>query len=187
MKRISICLLTCFTFLLWANVLLANPLNLSTFTADVGVSESGGIVNFTEDINSYGIYFYNDNFFVDPNATALTFDYLLELGPDNEDYLIVQIDSIYEFEIGDWNSSDVDTQILSGTGSIDMTPFQGSYISLAFGLEANDWYADTIATVSNIDLQIASIPVPETGSIILLGIGIAGLFGIGRRKILKNL
>lgn len=173
---------------MWANILLATPVDLSTFVAETGVVESSGVVTFTEADTSFSaFYFYHPAFYVEPSATKLTFDYSFTVCPENDDWLVAVINfTDYKKEFGGYNSSTTDDLIFSGSWTIDMTPYQGSVIDLAFGFEANDWGYDSYGTISNINIQTSS-SVPEPGTMIFLGTGLAGLFCIGRRKFLKNL
>ena len=172
MKSIFIIFALCLSLLLGAGTASSAPLDLSKFTADPGVSVMGNTITFTEDINYSAIYFYNDTFLVDPFAATLSFNYSLNLGTHDDDYLVAVINfTNYFFELG-----------VSQTGffQYDFSALSGQTISLAFGLESNDWLAGSSATISNLDMAV--IPVP--GTLILLASGLAGLLGIGRKRLM---
>jgi len=166
----------CLCLLLGAGVASATLVDLSTFSTNPGVSVTGNTVNFIEDINFSAIYLYNDTFQVDPNATFLSFNYSLNVGPGNDDDLVAAINfTNYIFQLG-----------VSGTGFFqsDFSSLRSQTISLEFGLESNDQIAGTTASISNIDLATSTTtPVPEPGTLILLGSGLGGLLGIGRKKV----
>ena len=152
----------------------AAPVDLSTFTAQAGVVESGGVVTFVESYDYAAIYFYDDAYLVPADAGELSFDYSLVLGQEDfGDYLVFELDY---------------TEVLfvdtpgTGTLSIDLSPFQGTVISLAWGLIWDgDDAAGTVATVSFIDLDVQSCTVPIPGAIWLFGSG-AVVLGVFRRR-----
>lgn len=158
----------------------ATPLDLSTFSADGDVTVSEGTVTIDETSGLWASYFYDDFFFVEADALSLSIDYELSSGIDDVDWLVTQLDYVYDLEVTGTNS---------GTYVLDLTPYQDSTISLAFGLEADwlDWSYDSVATFSNFDLitvsnSQGSSPVPEPATIILFGSGLVGLIGAARRK-----
>ena len=175
MKSILIIFALCLSLLLGAGTTSSAPLDLTTFTADpfgVSVNYGTGTVTFTEDMNYSAIYFYNDTFLVDPLAATLSFNYSLNLGTHDDDYLVAVINyTNYFFELG---------VSQAGFFQYDFSALSGQTISLAFGLESNDFLAGSSATISNPDMAL--IPVP--GTLILLASGLAGLLGIRRKKLI---
>lgn len=157
----------------------ALPLDLSTFGADSGVTESGGVVSFEEQEDYIAIYFFDDNFSVPSNAVNLTYNYSLNLGDQNDDWLVAVINfTDYVMEIGNTGS---------GTWIIDLSSYQGQTISLAFGMESNDLIFGAVATISNLDLTTGTTAVPEPPLLLLLGSGLAGLFGIMRKRFISSM
>lgn len=168
----------------------ADMLNLSTFTADPGVTQSGGTVTFTESDSPYmDFYFDNSSFFVDPTADSITFNYSFDIGPENDDYLVAVLNyTDYEFVVGGANPSDTNVLTLSGGGEINLTSYRNSAIDLAFGFEANDLLMGSVGTFSNIQINYAgsTAAVPEPSTIFLFGIGLLGIASLGRKKFLRN-
>jgi hypothetical protein len=166
--------------LLWGSVAWSLPLDLSTFTADPlasgsgqpGVWESGGVVEFVEDITYSNLLFYDPAFFVEPTAGTLSFDYDFQLGEfDFDDYLSLGIDFLPVL--------DVDTDITGGHFDLDLGPYQGTTIDLAWSLNWDgDFDADTTARVYNIEIT----PIPEPCTMLLVGTGLAGLAAAGRKR-----
>lgn len=160
----------------YAGCVSATPLDLSGFSADPGVSESGGVITFTPSFLAAN-YYYNDSFLVPATATILSFDYSLDQGPNSNDYLVFDLNYVETILTAD-------TQ--TGNSSIDLSSFRGTQISLDWGLVwgGND-DTGTVGTISNIDLASGQGDggnggdgggtglVPESSSFILLVIGIA--------------
>jgi hypothetical protein len=180
MKNFSLWLLLFFSVLLWGTFASAIPLDLTGFTADPSVSESGGRVDFNENIDYAAIYFFNDNFFIGADDTILSFDFDFLLGPgDFDDYLTFELNFGSEF--------DVDINTTGGHFEIDVSPFQEDTVSLAWGLIWNgDSDAGTTASIYNIDMASAAAPVPEPATLILMGSGLVALVGVRRKKLLKK-
>ena len=187
MKKFSAVMAMMFLMFLLVSVAYADMLDLSTFqawpTGDPGVEESGGTITFTEGntVEPY-LYFYDPDFHVDSTAISITFDYTLDIGIDNEDYLVVTLDyTDYGFLEGDYNSSTTASLILSGSATVDLTSYVNSTIDLAFGFEANDWGTDSVGSFSNIQINYSTSSTPEPTTIVLLGLGLLGMAGVGRK------
>ena len=182
MKKVSSLFMMMFLLFLFIPMVNANTLDLSSFTAETGAAESSGTITFTESDSPYAwFYFYDEFFEVDSTAVSITFDYSFTIGAYNDDWLVAILDyDDYQFEQGGYNSTAVD-EVISGTGTIDLTAYQGSTIDLAFGFEANDWGMDSVGSFSNIQINYNVSSTPEPTTIVLLGLGLLGMAGVGRK------
>lgn len=157
----------------------AGTFDLSTFTAQewVAVDQEAGTAIFTEDMTYSRGYLFNDNYPVEENATALSFDYSLTYGPDDyDDYFLCELNDIPVLVV---------SSPASGRATVDLIPYRGADVALDWGLfwGGSDSAAGTVATISNIELEtgnpISSVPVPA--AMTLLGSGLIILFGMERK------
>ena len=164
--------------LIFVGSIWAIPLDLSTFTADPGVTVdvSTSSATFTGDSTYLAWYLYNDTFSVPSNATSISFNYSLAYGPDNvDDYLVFDVNYAPQLQV-----------LSPGSGNFvfDLTSYQGTQISLDWGLlwGGTDYSAEGVtANVSNIDVAVSSAaPVPEPTTMLLLSAGLIGLAGVRR-------
>jgi hypothetical protein len=162
----------------WVVSASALPLDLGTFTAYPGATLSGSQVLFAESLDYASIYFFNDNFLVPIDANILSFNYDFGLGADDVgDYFTFDQDFVSHLF--------VNTDVLNGYFSVDLSPFRGTIISLAWGLIwGDDDFAGSTAKLYNLDLARAdsTAPVPEPSTIMLFGTGIIGLLRYIRKK-----
>ena len=175
-----------FVFLSTISVGYASTIELTS--ADGFVAEepdvmvSGGVVTFAETIDWPAIYFYNDNFVVDDNATILSFKYDLVFGADDyDDYLLFEIDN-YDAVYDDFEFNETAVNP-GGYFEYDVSGLRGQTISIAWSLQAGDFdfQAGTIAHVYDIDVATAAVPEPSTE--ILLMLGLLAAAGIRRTQI----
>jgi hypothetical protein len=151
----------------------ATPLDLSNFEA-IGSPNSvinrNGTVCFRESFADATLYYANDNYFVDPNATSLSFFYRLWLGAnDFGDTLQFNINGESK-----WYSSVTGSDLVD----IDMLQYRGSNVSLEWILDwRGDGSAGTTACISNMDM---AVPEPSTLYLMIPGF-ILTLSARGRR------
>ena len=165
-----------------AGFVQAVPLDLSTFTLDGDVTLSGGTVTIDESNGLWSSYFYDDSFFVEADALSLSVDYELTSGIDDIDWLVTKVDYVYDLEVNVPSA---------GTYTLDLTAYQNTTISLAFGLEADwsDWGYGSVATFSNFDLVTVSnsqTPVPEPATMFLFASGLVGLVASRKKRLGKS-
>ena len=184
-KSLCIALICSLMLLLDARCIYAIVLDLNDFTPyppeAISITPDGFAATIYEDETIAPVSLANWSLDIPADAVALSFDFLLEVADNNEDYLDFYIGpslSFPSFEVGGGPGS------YSGSYIYDLTGFQGSTVSVLFDLMFGweDRGFESHLTVSNVNIT----PVPEPGTITLLGIALLGLLAYGRRKLNRH-
>lgn len=151
-------------------------IDLTSFTFDPGVVRNKNSATFSEDFDYSAIYLFNDDFIVRQDAAVFSFNYDFQLGQyDFGDY--------FTFEVNFDPVLEINADVAEGYFEFDLSPYAGHSISLAWGLLWDgDDDAGTVASIYNVDF---SSPVPEPGSILLLGVGLISAATLSRKRLKK--
>jgi hypothetical protein len=116
------------------------------------------------------------------------------------DYVSVELEPFevwgglsYDFGLGIYDSSDnlIDeltfTQLVEQSGIIVPLELSSSSANVAYARFYGFWgEVSGINAITADNFTYGTAPVPEPGTIVLLGVGLAGIAGIGKRRFRKN-
>lgn len=191
MKRksiVSVVMILIGLCLFYPQISQAVAIDLNTFTADpdtaVTIAADGSWATIVEDQNYSSIWLSNDSVYIPAEAASLSFDYDFTLGANDLDELNAYLydPTTFTHLTDAWISS-------TGTGTISWNLISASFLGSTVGLEFDfnslpwDGGLDSYVTISNVRMEV----VPEPGTIVLLGSGLAGLVGLARKRHCKSL
>ena len=181
----------------------AVPVDLSTFEVIDSTVISGpgnSSATIAEDSFMAPVGLLESDLDIPTEALSLTFDYELVIAPYNEDYFDFYFDDLSgpSESFGGYNDSGTENLIYKGTISLDLAPYAGSTLAIAFALNygiddgytyevLDEWGSPTyIGNEFASTLAISSVqinPVPEPATLFLVGSGVLGIIGFRKRKI----
>ena len=181
----KIFLMCSLTVWLFVPKLYALPIGLNTFDKDIGVTilEEDSVIFEEQELEGW-IGLYKDPFLVPSNAVSLSFDYVLDVGSD-DDFLSFYLEDEFFNPIVDAEFPAIQGGALSGSFSASLVSYQGTNVYIEWALNSdfqNDYFSS--AQLENIDIDC--VPVPEPSTLTLIAIGFFGILPFRKKLFYKH-